>query len=104
MDERLRIKCLLCLITGPAELVSPVLRDDTSGNHKVYRCLTCGHAQVFPLPTQEEDDTFYDNDMQTKNLMGKTDFELAREKALFDTKRRLQLANTLMPDIPNRGG
>lgn len=83
------ITCLLCGISGVAQLVSPVLRDDSSGRFKVVRCLTCGHVELFPLPSLDEEMAFYQTDRQTRNLTNDVDFELWRKKTAFDTKRRV---------------
>ena len=65
-----KITCLLCNVSGPFELVSPTLRDDLSGQFKVVRCLTCGHVQLSPLPSPDEDTEFYTRDGQLYNLIG----------------------------------
>lgn len=92
------IVCLLCSVSGLAELVSPTLRDDSSGRFKVFRCLRCGHVQLFPLPSREDDVAFYNADRQTRNLLGEVDFEQERRNAGFDTARRVRWVRSLLPD------
>lgn len=89
------IKCLLCLQTGPAELVSSTLRDDSSRKFRVFRCLTCGHLQLFPLPLPAEDIAFNQADQQTLNLMLETDLHLWQRKTKIDTDRRVRWVMSL---------
>jgi SAM-dependent methyltransferase len=103
MSKCLEINCLLCKITGYGAIVNDKLRDDCSGQHKIYRCLTCGHVQMFPLPTQDDDEVFYNNDIQHKNLMGKIDFEVSRSKASSDTSRRVELIKNMLPNNIDEG-
>jgi len=91
------ITCLLCTVSGPAELVSTTLRDDSSGRFSVVRCLTCGHVQLFPLPSLEEDAAFYEADQQTRRLMGETDFSLWQSKAAADIARRVNWLRSVLP-------
>ena len=89
--------CLLCTVSGPAELVSATLRDDPSGRFKVVRCLTCGHMQLSSLPSPDEDAAFYEADQQTRGLMGKADFALWQSKAAADTARRVTWMRSILP-------
>jgi hypothetical protein len=66
----MKINCLLCNTSGESQLISPSIRDDASGQFKIHRCLTCGHVQLFPLPTPEQDQAFYDGDRQLQNVSG----------------------------------
>jgi 2-polyprenyl-3-methyl-5-hydroxy-6-metoxy-1,4-benzoquinol methylase len=43
------------------------LRDDDE--HSVYRCQYCGHYQVAPLPTCEEDEEFYQDNGSIRKLI-----------------------------------
>jgi len=91
------IICLLCSVSGPAEPVSARLRDDSSGRFKVVRCLTCGHVQLFPLPSSEEEAAFYDADCPTRSLIGEVDFSLEQSKAAADTARRVDWLHSVLP-------
>lgn len=97
MGDHITITCLLCAVSGPAELVSAVLRDDPSGDLKVVRCLTCGHVQLFPLPSVDEDVAFYEVDSQTRSLMGKVNFSLWQSKTAADTARRVSWLQSVLP-------
>lgn len=103
MSDLRPFTCLLCTgartpLRGPAELVSDALRDDSSGRFKVVRCLTCGHVQLFPLPSPEEDAAFYEVDGQTRSLMGEMDFSLWQSKAAVDADRRVGWLRSVLPD------
>lgn len=91
------VTCLLCTVSGPAELVSATLRDDPSGRFKVVRCLTCGHVQLFPLPSSGEDAAFYEADSQTRSLMGEADFSLWQSKTAADTVRHVNWLRSILP-------
>lgn len=90
--------CMLCATAGSAEIISTVLRDDLSGRLKVMRCLTCGHVQLFPLPSPEEDAAFYQADSQTRNLMGPADLAVWQSKSANDTARRVDWVQSLAPE------
>lgn len=92
------ISCLLCAVPGPAELVSPALRDDSSGRFRVIRCLTCGHVQISPLPSPEEDRAFYEANRQIRNLMEGVDVSLWKRKAAADTDRHVGWLNSVLSD------
>jgi SAM-dependent methyltransferase len=96
------IICVLCAVTGSAELVSASVRDDSSGRFKIVRCLTCGHVQLFPLPSLDEEAAFYEADGQTRGLMGEVDFSLWQSKAAADTARRVNWLHSILP--PGLGG
>jgi 2-polyprenyl-3-methyl-5-hydroxy-6-metoxy-1,4-benzoquinol methylase len=96
--------CLLCGISGPTEVVSPTLRDDASSFFKVVRCLTCGHVQLSPLPSLEENTAFYQADDQTRRLMGETDFAVWQSKTAADTARRVNWLRSLLPDKGGQEG
>lgn len=89
--------CLLCSVSGLSEVVSPTLRDDSSGRLKVVRCLTCGHVQLFSLPSAEEDAALYEADSLTRSLMGEVDFPLEQNKASADTSRRVHWLRSVLP-------
>jgi len=80
--------CLLCNNTTSAYLTSDLLRDDNSGRFPVVRCAVCGHTQLSPLPSEEEEDIFYMRDMQVRGLFDTVDLEMLRKKAVDDTERR----------------
>lgn len=83
------ITCLLCEVSSPSELVSATVRDIPNGSVKAVRCLSCGHVQLHPLPSETEDEAFYASDQQTRRLMGDINFPLWKSKSAADTDRRI---------------
>jgi len=53
----------LCLLCGYDKAVVVKNRVRDSEEHKIVKCEKCGHVQISPLPSLEEDKEFYDNDM-----------------------------------------
>ena len=80
--------CLLCGY-DKATVIKNRVRD--SEEHKIVKCEKCGHVQISPLPSLEEDKEFYDNDMQSKNVNGMLDIKSIEKKSKYDTERRKQL-------------
>lgn len=74
--------CMLCSSNG-FQFVSK-LRDDASRD--VMQCDECGHVQVIPLPTVEEDAEFYNNNDMLRLLIPKSemsDLELMDKYEVF---------------------
>ncbi|MBI5888767.1 MAG: class I SAM-dependent methyltransferase [Deltaproteobacteria bacterium] len=92
--------CNLCLSDG-FELVKSALRDQ-GAEQKVYRCLACGHVQLLPRPTAEEDSAFYDANRQDRNRGKEIDYERLRLNNLFDTERHVSLIKGLCADKGSR--
>ncbi|MDR0570077.1 MAG: methyltransferase domain-containing protein [Clostridiales Family XIII bacterium] len=57
--------CLLCGSKAGFTFVNRVRDVD---DKEVYSCDACGHVQLFPLPTREEDDAFYQSDAMYKSI------------------------------------
>ena len=96
------MECLLCHSTGDGILISDALYVGKNASasfikisekHKVRQCTTCGHKQLDPLPTEQEDLEFYENDVHSKELFGVEDVEL-RQRA--DTLRRANMIRGLL--------
>ena len=60
--------CIICHSAGLAYVNA--LRDDD--NYWAARCNTCGHIQVTPLPTVEEDEKYYQNNEIYRKLIQKS--------------------------------
>lgn len=81
------ISCLLCkAAAGFVEITTAMLRDDSFGGHKIGRCCTCGHVQLFPLPNDVD---YYQVSSHTHNMPRET-FALKRSKSSIDTARRVE--------------
>ncbi|MFC1535512.1 class I SAM-dependent methyltransferase [Thermodesulfobacteriota bacterium] len=91
-----RITCMLCNIHSPAELVSATVRDDPSARFKIVRCITCGHVQLFPHPSPEENTEYYATDSQTRSVMGGVDFSIWKTKTAADEDRHINWLNSIM--------
>jgi SAM-dependent methyltransferase len=85
------ITCILCGHTEAAsDILSRQFRDEHSGRYTIARCAACGHAQVTPLPSLEEEAAYYAKDMQPRHLWKTGDYhEILRAKARPDEVRRL---------------
>ncbi|NJD05354.1 MAG: class I SAM-dependent methyltransferase [Methylococcaceae bacterium] len=97
MPDSGELSCLLCGMRAVGEVLSESVRDDRTGRHQVMRCNVCGHIQLFPLPDEEADRSFYDGDRQARNLIPDFDFEVWRLKCQEDTGRRLGWLEQVRP-------
>ena len=91
MTETNSFSCILCGHTeAPSEVISCSIRDEDSGRFSVVKCDGCGHVQITPLPSEEEEAAYYANDMQPKALWKDGDYyDLLRERAKEESDRRL---------------
>ncbi len=80
------------------DIVSDRLRDD-DGRFKVYACARCGHVQVFPLPTAEENEAFYDRNLQDKGRNKTIDYNILYENNRFDTRRHVDFVRGIVRDV-----
>lgn len=86
--------CILCN-NKSFNLISPHLRD--SKNHKVIKCKKCHHIQLFPVPTPEDEEKFYNENLQDKNIKDVGSVKRAHNKMIEDTQRRIELVSKLTP-------
>lgn len=77
------------------ERIADRLRD--SNRHKIVRCMRCGHIQISPLPSLEEDRVFYDENRQSKNIGEIMEIEHRRSKGQHDLKRRVNFVANRFP-------
>lgn len=89
-------RCNLCN-TGEFELVKSQLRDDKV-KYKVFRCTMCGHIQLLPRPTEQEDKEFYNKNLQDRRRQKEIDYEKLWANNLFDTARHVRLLRELCDD------
>jgi len=85
--------CIICR-NKKFDLISSHIRD--SNKHKVIRCVKCGHVQLCPVPTPEEDKKFYDKQLQDAGI--KYFFKLSELGRLSapDVDRRAALIRKLI--------
>lgn len=91
---KMKKSCLLCS-NESFDLISPCVRD--SKNHKVIKCKKCHHVQLFPIPTPEDDEKFYNENLQDKNVGDVGSIKRAYNKMIDDTQRRIELVSKLTP-------
>jgi len=88
--------CNLCGVND-FSLMKTRLRDGIE-TYKVYQCKKCGHVQLLPRPSEEEDGEFYARNMQDKSRNKLIDYNVLRSNNMFDTRRYLRRINSLVPD------
>lgn len=86
--EKMKFCCINCK-NDKFQLIADSLRD--SPNYKVVRCTSCSLVQLDHLPNVEEDQKFYDNDQQVKNVVPDLSLAEKRENAQVDINRRYEM-------------
>lgn len=89
--------CNLCASQN-FELIKSELRDDKT-KFKIFKCVNCGHVQLLPMPSEEEDREFYDKNLQDRGRDKEIDHEKLRVNNLFDTERHVRLIQKLCADM-----
>jgi len=87
--------CIICASAEEFDLISNLLRD--SREYSIVRCKLCGHVQISPLPSPEDDKKFYDNNKQPKNIGLQMNLEDLRARYLSDTDRRAKFVSDRFP-------
>lgn len=85
--------CLLCEFNR-FQTISSNVRD--SKNHKIIKCKKCGHIQLYPIPTVDEDKEFYDKNLQDKNINYFGGIKENRKKSVADTERRMEMLKKIV--------
>ena len=70
---------------------------DDDPNKLIYYCKNCGHVQLSPIPTLEEEKKFYDENLQDKNIGDVGSLKRAYNKMKADTIRRAKLVQKFTP-------
>ena len=86
------MKCVLCGSNSNIIIVNKV-RD--SSKNKVIQCKKCNHTQLYPIPLRKEDQIFYDNNLQEKNLNCFSSLQEHKKKSIMDTKRRIDFVSKI---------
>lgn len=86
--------CALCGKTHFTE-VADKLR--TGENYKVYKCTSCGHVQLLPRPSTEEDREYYNKDSQEKAIRSNIDLNNLRANSEYDVNRRADFIEGRFP-------
>lgn len=85
------MNCLFCKHRD-LEIISPVVRD--SAKHSVTRCKKCGLYQLNPIPSTEEEEEFYNQGQQFKNIDEPTQLNRLRNNQKADTIRRADFVSS----------
>ena len=85
-----KMECIICKSKG-FELVANRLRD--TDRHKVVKCNKCHLVQISPLPSNEDDKKFYDENRQSKNIRESSDIEVIKRNSADDTMRRVDFVS-----------
>jgi len=99
MNEYTLAKCIICgercFVTGEKP------RDRFSAD--IVRCDSCGHYQMYPLLTREEEKDEYDNDntVRFSNIAGGSDFESMRIKFSEWTSEHVSIYFNFLQDYSN---
>lgn len=80
----MRFACIVCN-GDKAEIISQKTRDNGS---RVVKCSTCLHIQLYPLPSAKDNISFYDQDLQAKNVFKKINTLDLKKRSTSDTQRR----------------
>ena len=83
-----QFKCILC---GEYEYVTvkEVLRGGGNAMHAV-RCKKCGLEQLFPLPSVEEDEEYYDENAHDKGITPEFSIDEIYEKFKYQNESRIR--------------
>lgn len=77
--------CNLCN-NNEFEIIAHKVRN--SDNYKIYKCLSCGHIQLFPRPSLSEDKHYYDENKQDMSIHKVIDIENFKKNSRSDVLRR----------------
>ncbi len=86
--------CILCKFSK-LDIIASRVRD--SDKHRVIKCTKCGHVQLSPIPTLDQDKKFYDKNLQDRNINYHGSIDENRKKSVDDTIRRFDLIRKLAP-------
>lgn len=85
----MRFTCIVCK-HHKSETISQQTRDS---NSQVVKCSSCLHIQLYPLPSAKEDQNFYNQDLQAKNVFKKINNLDLEKRSAVDTQRRTDFIN-----------
>jgi 2-polyprenyl-3-methyl-5-hydroxy-6-metoxy-1,4-benzoquinol methylase len=91
--NHINLNCSICNKKKFRKITSSV-RD--SNSHRTICCTNCGHFQLFPIPTSNDEKIFYDQNKQAKNINVIFNIPVLRERSKFDTQRRINIVSKLV--------
>lgn len=77
-----------CVLCGKTKFITISKKVRDSSKHKVVKCLNCEHTQLFPIPSIGEEEKFYDENLQEKNINNQGSIKRVRRKMMPDDIRR----------------
>lgn len=87
MKEKAEFQCLLCKHKTEYETIQNGTRDS---HHQVVECKNCGHIQLFPLPTVDEDEEYYNKNIHDKSTTPSLDINGIFEKFKYQNEQRIK--------------
>lgn len=88
------MKCIICNNSNLTK-VSEKTRD--SNKHSVMKCSKCDMVQLSPIPTERENQEFYNQGKQIKNINEPTKINILRRNQKSDTIRRANFLSKFAP-------
>lgn len=88
------MKCIIC-DNSKLTKISEKTRD--SNKHSVMKCSKCSMVQLLPIPTDKDNQEFYNQGRQMKNIKEPTKISIIRKNQKSDTMRRADFVSKLLP-------
>ncbi len=87
------MQCIICQ-NSSGKKISDRVRD--SQKHTVTECSRCYHVQLTPIPSENDNEDFYNEGLQFKNIDEPTELDLIRKNQKTDTIRRSKFVANLL--------
>lgn len=87
-ENRMQNMNKTCVLCGKTKFITISKKVRDSSKHKVVKCLNCEHTQLFPIPSIGEEEKFYDENLQEKNINNQGSIKRVRRKMMPDDIRR----------------
>ena len=83
----MKFSCILC----KGQEFFQISKKTRDSKIEVVQCNSCSHIQLYPLPSKQEEERFYNQDVQTRSLRRKFSVKDLEKISLPDTQRRIRL-------------
>jgi len=80
-------RCIIC----KKSKYTTISKNTRDSNHKILKCETCNHVQIFPTMSKKETREFYDQDKQLRAIIDKINFKEMEDKTKLDIRNRYSL-------------
>jgi len=87
----------LCIICNKHKFKILYSNVRDSKKHKIVECQNCYHVQLSPIPSDNEEEKFYNKNLQQKNIRDVNSIKNLQQKMIVDTERRVNLVSKLTP-------